>query len=710
MNSSSHPSPIDRLALVRRHNPTLRRVDLDSPFTVGNGGFAFGADITGLQTFAPDYHRGGIPTETLSRWAWRRDPNPEGFRLDDANRDYTQANGTVVGFPTLQSTPAGDWLRKNPRLMPLGEIRLRRPSGSDLPLALTDIQDPEQTLDLWSGILRSRFQLAGLPVSVVTVCHPEQDLLSIRIDSEWIRSGQLQVEFAFAAGHDLNVKNTPALDWNHPDSHQTTIVDQTFQQADLYRSIHDDSYHVAIRWKGDAAFAETSRHHFRLQVPGDGTSLEFLVAFSPRPIPGDLPSLSETERASSAHWENFWTSGAAVDFSGSTDPRAEVLERRVVLSQYLLAVQMAGDAPPQESGLTCSTWYGKHHTEMIWWHTAHFPLWGRDSFLEKNLAWYHDHLPAARELARSRGLKGARWAKMVGPDCRESPGGPPLIVWNQPHLVYLGELLYRNSPTAATLDRYRDLVLETAACLASMLFLDENQNGYVLGPPLWIAQEIYDPTTSQNPGFELAYWRWALATAQSWRERLGLERNPAWDHILAHLVPLPEKDGLYVALGSHPDTFDNIDSRHDHPTMLAPLGLLPGLGVDPATMARTLDAVLQSWDWETKIWGWDYPMIAMTATRLGRPETALEILLRPGPNNVYLASGHCPQRSDEAMPKNPPPGARKREIACYLPANGAFLSAVALMVAGWDGCPTSLPGFPDNGLWSVRAEGLRPLP
>ena len=74
-----------------------------------------------------------------------------------------------------------------------------------------------------------------------------------------------------------------------------------------------------------------------------------------------------------------------MDFSGSTDPLAQKLEERIVLSQYLMAVQMAGDVPPQESGLTCSTWYGKHHTEMIWWHTAHFALWGHDELLEKNL-------------------------------------------------------------------------------------------------------------------------------------------------------------------------------------------------------------------------------------------------------------------------------------------------------------------------------------
>ena len=98
------------------------------------------------------------------------------------------------------------------------------------------------------------------------------------------------------------------------------------------------------------------------------------------------------------------------------------------------------------------------------------------------------------------------------------------------------------------------------------------------------------------------------------------------------------------------------------------------------------------------------------ANRLGRPEVALEILLRDGPNNRYLPNGHCPQRSDEAAVKDPSPTARKREIAFYLPANGALLSAVALMVAGWDGSAAKYPGFPKDGSWTIRAEGLRPLP
>jgi hypothetical protein len=45
---------IDRFTLVTRHNPTLNKFDLLSPLSVGNGEFAFTADVTGLQTFSED--------------------------------------------------------------------------------------------------------------------------------------------------------------------------------------------------------------------------------------------------------------------------------------------------------------------------------------------------------------------------------------------------------------------------------------------------------------------------------------------------------------------------------------------------------------------------------------------------------------------------------------------------------------------------------
>ena len=713
-------TPIDREALVRRHNPVVRQVDPTAPLTVGNGGFAFTVDITGLQTFGDYYWQHGIPLETLARWCWTTDPNPQGFKLDDTNQDFVQADGRTVGYPTRAGTPASDWLRRNPRLHPLGQLSLEWDKPDGTPLAPADIQEPEQTLDLWTGIITSRFKLGGVPVQVTTGCHPHSDRIAVKLESELVRMGKLRVRLAFPRGHDQSVKNTPALDWGHPEEHESLLNDEApdvgvlwlqparagtkpAQRSVVIRRVLETEYLVAVYGK----LERTGRHAFVHRGAADSSQLELTLEFTQFGPLGPIGA-DPLFAASATTWARFWQGGAAVDFSASTNLLAPKLEARIILSRYLTAVQCAGEVPPQESGLTCNTWYGKHHTEMLWWHSAHFVLWGQPELAARSLDWYVAHLPEARALAASRGLRGARWAKMVGPDNRESPGGNPLIVWNQPHPIYLAQLLLRQAPSAENLAKYRELVTETAECLASMATFEPASGRYVLGPPLWIAQEIHDPATSRNPGFELAYWRWALETAQRWQVRAGLGRNARWDEVLAKLAPLPERDGKYVALESTPDTWDNPGSRHDHPEMLMALGFLPPTAaVDRDTMGRTLDAVLAQWDWNTKIWGWDYPMIAMTATRLGRPEVAVEVLLRDGPNNRYLPNGHCPQGSDRARTGEPE---GRREIAAYLPANGAFLSAVALMVAGWDGCTTEHPGFPADGSWQIRAEGLQRLP
>jgi len=691
---ASAATPIDREALVRRHSPHVTTVDPWAPLSVGNGQFCFTADVTGLQTFYDHYQKNGIPLETAARWSWHENANPQGYQLSDANRPFT-AYGKTLGYPTNQGGPAGTWLRENPHDLPLPQLALdwRRDGGA--PITLADVTRIDQQLDLWAGRVTSRFDLGGKPVVVEVVCHPLQDTLGIRVTSALVRDGGLGVRVRVPRGHDIKVKNNPALDWSQPESHQTTVTTQTDRVLQFTHVRDASRYAVNIGGAQPLRVTRTEPHTFRLGT-ADGETLELVIAFTREPA-GATQSYAATATASVAHWAHFWRSGGAVDFTGSPDPRAGELERRVVLSQYLTAIQFAGDFPPQESGLTNSTWYGKHHTEMIWWHTAHFALWGRDAHLAKNLDWYTRALPVARAIAAGRDLRGARWPKMIGPDGRESPGGNPLILWNQPHPIHLAELLYRNQPDAATLARYRDLVFATAECMASMLHWDEAGRRYNLGPPLWIAQEIYDPATSMNPAYELSYWVRGLTLAQAWRERLHLGRDADWDRMIRAIAPLPQQDGKYVALETHPDTWTNQASRHDHPSFLMALGQLPGDGVDRATMARTLDAVLTTWDWEKKIWGWDYPMIAMTAARVGEPRKAVDVLLKTdGPNNRYTANGHNPQRGD---------------LPVYLPGNGALLAAVAMMAAGWDDAPAgNAPGFPADGSWVVRHEGLKRLP
>ena len=111
-------------------------------------------------------------------------------------------------------------------------------------------------------------------------------------------------------------------------------------------------------------------------------------------------------------------------------------------------------------------------------------------------------------------------------------------------------------------------------------------------------------------------------------------------------------------------------------------------------MENTLHWVLDNWNWD-QTWGWDYPMTAMNAARLGEPEKAVDALLMDKKTNTYLLNGHNYQDD---------------RLRIYLPGNGALLTAVAMMCAGWDGCETPNPGFPKDGNWDVRWEGLKLMP
>ena len=700
-------APIDRPALLARHSPVLRAVSANAPLSVGNGGFVFNVDVTGLQTFQDLHTREGMPLETLGRRYWHSAPNPEGFTLADASAPFV-AHGREQSYPTREKTPAGQWLRMNPHQFPLGQVGFVDASG--VPLAPADLGAVEQRLDLWRGEISSRFTWRGREVRVLSLVDPGRDRVAVEVRSDALADGSLRVAVAFPRGHDMRVKNTPPHDWDGEDTHRSVLRKAGHPGGwEILRQRDDLEYRVSFEVEEAAAeLAAVRAHRFELRPSKGAERLAFTVEFSvlsspsgpgvampPQAGPAKPATVAELRALNSAHWAKYWQAGAAVEFLGSRYPRAAELERRVVLSQYLCAIQIAG-MPPQETGLTCNSWYGKHHTEMVWWHVAHFNLWGRPGVVDETLAWFESVLPRARQTAAERGLRGARWSKMVGPDGRESPGGTALIWWNQPHPIHLAELQWLARPTRATLERWSTLVLETAECMASMLQREEGTGRWVLGPPMWIAQELYDQKRSMNPTYELTQWRWALGVAQQWRERLGLPRDKGWDERLAGLPAPTVREGKYVSMESIPDTWENAGARHDHPSFLMAQGMLPGPGIDRDTMHRTLLATLGQWRWEVKIWGWDYPMIAMSAARLGERAAAVEVLLRDAPNNRYLANGHCPQR---------------RDLGVYLPANGSLLAAVAMMAGGWDGAPAgAAPGFPADGSWTVRAEGLSPLP
>ena len=682
------PAGIDRRALVARHDVRRERLDPTEPLSVGNGEFAFTVDVTGVQSM-PEFHAAGMPLHTQAQWAWHSEPNPQRYELADSFQQYATVDGRTVPYLTTgepggngRHERAADWLRRNPHRIDLGRLGFEHPDGTAL--EVDQLDEIAQHLELWTGTLHSAFTYQGRSVRVTTACHPQLDLIAVRVTGEAVRLRALDLvlRFPYASGDWFET-----ADWSAAaaDRHRTE-VERRGNRADLRRVLDADVHHAALSWSPGWTLRQADQH--RLVLSGSGP-LEVLLAFAPEALPVTLPTVRQTLTETGRDWQRFWESGGAIELADSDDERAPELERRTVLSQYLTRIHCSGSLPPAETGLVTNSWRGKFHLEMHWWHAAHFALWGRAELLAKSLRWYERILPVAREYAAVQGYRGARWPKQVGPEGRESPSDVgAFLIWQQPHPIFYAELMRRAGDTEL-LDRLAPLVFETAEFMAS--YPVEVAGGYQLGPPLTSAQEkaFGQRTESYDPTFELAYWAWGLRTAQRWRRWCGLEPVSRWSEVADRLAPLPVRQGRYVEL-RHPPT-----RPEGHPTMLGALGFVPDIGVvDHDTMRRTLRSVLDAWE-PAETWGWDYPLIAMTATRLAEPEMAVRGLLLSNPTNRWLANGHNLQ----SLPRLP----------LYLPGNGGLLYAVAMMAAGFEGAEHLRPGFPDHG-WRVAYEGITPAP
>lgn len=682
---TSGPARIDRHALVTRHNIRFDHVDPANPLQVGNGEFAFGIDVTGLQTLA-DAYRPRMGLNTMAQWAWHREPSAEQPDIESLTHAYDVGGRTVpyIHDADFSGAPAplGTWLRSNPHRFSLARIAL---VSTGVAIKPEDLSEVDQTLDLWTGIVSSRFNYKGKRVQVTTAAHPSLDLLAFEITApELFASGDLAVQLSFPAAR-ADWKNPD--DWNHPEAHTTTLR-STENGAQFDRKQDETAYVARAAWQGQASLAQSGPHAFELTATGERVGL--IVEFAPRPFDAPAITAAEVFAASRSHWEKFWNEGACIDFSACTDPRAAELERRVILSQYLTAIHSAGSMPPQDAGLVCNSWFGKMHLDMHPWQAAHFAMWNRFGLLERSLKFYEATLPHAQEQAKRQGYAGARWPKTTDRQGATTPSEiDAFVVWQQPHPIYFAELAYRAAPTRETLERHATLVEASAHFMAGYARYDEATKRYVLGPALVPAQESYWEArgTTINPTFELAYWAWALGVAQKWRERLGQPREAHWADVIEKLSKPTIRDGRYSAIETEPFL-----ENADHPSFLMALGFVPKTHlIDDDTMRETARWTKAKWKWNTA-WGWDFAVLALTATRLGEAELAIDSLSIESVKNTFTANGHNFQTE---------------QLPAYLPGNGALLAAIALMAGGWDGGPdTPAPGFPKNGRWDVKVEGF----
>jgi polygalacturonase/rhamnogalacturonyl hydrolase YesR len=799
-DTSNTTADINRQAVVSRNNPVISEADPLASLTVGNGHFATTVDVTGLQSYPFEYEA-GVPLTAMSDWGWHKFENTGALTPSDSEKSFDLGHGHQEVYAVEYKASKGDdarrvqateYFRVNPHRLNLGTIGLELyhpvpispnpsqsvpprpnpsqpvptpsqsvptpPSPSTLaPIPLKSLTAIRQELQLYDGKIESSFRADGQPVEVTTACLQNQDAVIYRIKTQLLKDGRARVSIRlpYPTGRHADA----ATDFTKAGLHTSRIISSTANSAVIEHRLDSTSYTLTLQWEGDALLTECDRHYFTLTTTSD--VLAFKATYSPvsgaptAPATTPAGSSADTTPALSAFffdqelkgviksWNRWWNAGAIADFSQCTDPRARELERRVVLSQYLTQVNCANAQPPQETGLTYNSWFGRPHLEMTWWHMVDFALWNRPSVVARVLDWYNDvAYPVAKKIAQRQGFKGVRWMKMTDPWAGEAPSNTgSFLIWQQPHYIYMAEELYRaaqngtlsQGDAAEVLKKYGRQVEETAAFMADFVSYDKKSRLYFLQGATAM-QESMSKDFSYNHPFELAYWQYGLQMANQWRERQGLPRHTEWDAIADALTTLPLRGGSIYTAGLPKgktaglpsfDPFDTVGGStagqpagsqgknttaksstlqtfdekcsNDHPAVLGACGLLPLSQshplYDPSKMAATLDWVMKNWNWQTT-WGWDYGMVAMAAARLGLPSVALDALLIDTQKNTYLKNGHNFQTADR--------------LRLYLPGNGALLSAVAMMCAGWDGCQQPLnPGFPQDGTWNVRWEGMQ---
>ena len=694
-NTNSHKEKehkkIDRKAVVNRHHVKINEVDTLNSLSLGNGKFAMTMDVTGLQTF-PIHYQKGIPLGTMSEWGWHSFPTNKKYTIEET-LDSLESHGRKVPYARQwpSNTPQGEasnYLRQNPHRIHLANVGWHIVKSDGSIIEISNIKNIDQKLDVWKGELISKFEVEGVPVEVVSIVDQNDDVLGVKIKSELLVQNRigLDIKFPYPTDHFLD----EAANYDIEEPNRLSLDSINAKEMSILRKLDSTRYYTSVSSSLNIESTIPTEKGFVFKPNNENNTWEFTVAFSESKKDVAEPNFNKFRDDVNTNMEAFWNSGGMIDFGDVKDLRAAELERRMILSLYLTKINCGGSSPPQETGLTYNSWYGKPHMEMIWWHGLHYALWGRTDILEKQLSWYVRAESIAKKMADRQGFKGVRWQKMTdneGGETSSSIGS--YLIWQQPHIIYLSELVYRENKSEQFLNEYAPLVEKTAEFMADFAWYNPELKQYILGPGVIAAQERFDPKVTYNPTFELAYWKWGLENAQKWRERLGKERNKKWDEVLNGLSPLPVKDGLYLAASSAPNSYTTEKYMTDHPSVLGAYGMLPKIEeMNEEIMKNTFDKIMKDWHWNDT-WGWDFPMTSMTATRLGQPEKAIDALLMPITTNTYLKNGHNYQNET---------------LRLYLPGNGGLLAALSLMATTSNEKSLSKAGFPES--WNVKYEGM----
>lgn len=254
--------------------------------------------------------------------------------------------------PNPAQSEISNWLIQNPQRLNLARIGF---SFNGKEAVEDELQEKMQELDLWAGRISSSFKYQGTLVSVETWADASSDSVGISVESELLTKGSLGIFFDFPFPT-RNKFEAPFVGvFNATSSHITTLRSRD-SSATIRHDLDETSYDVSIHWDAGAGISGPAEgtHRYLLQTSGNQKRIALSVGFSPTTAKPRVPSVTQIKNTSEEWWESFWNSGAFVDLSAATSEKATELQRRVILSQYLTAVNSASQYPPQGSRLLIS--------------------------------------------------------------------------------------------------------------------------------------------------------------------------------------------------------------------------------------------------------------------------------------------------------------------------------------------------------------------
>jgi hypothetical protein len=224
----------------------LTALDPTSPLSVGNGEFAFTADVTGLQTFAEAYDKDPkhTPLCTMSQWGWHTSAKP----ADLPPLELTQydAHGRSVGYATGRNPKQTvEYLRTNPHRLHLGRIGFSIHTREGRIARADDLRDVRQELDLFTGTISSRFRIDDNGADVRTCAHPTRDAIAVDLRGPLLERNFVSVLLKFPGPS----PSVPAADWDHPEKHSTNLHSHRPRLcAALGRKLDDDRNTETLQW------------------------------------------------------------------------------------------------------------------------------------------------------------------------------------------------------------------------------------------------------------------------------------------------------------------------------------------------------------------------------------------------------------------------------------------------------------------------------